>query len=198
MSNYFTKNNPNTYIVVFFGTVFVGYFLGIRFENLYANEILGLILYLFPAYILVLVVRKKTEKKSLKVILVALLAIASIGSLLPVSFNLLTLASIRNGANPSFEEIWSQDVQSMRLVTYRTNGGATVDFGIVVRSERPLLPGVYMKRDLVDIYHASDISLSVVAPDSIKVDTIKFSSPQRQAEYLSENPKVVEGAIISF
>ncbi len=196
MRDHFSKSNPNTYILAAFAVLFIGYLLGVRFENIYANEIVGLILYLLPIYALVLVFKAKFEKKSLKLIFLVVLSLLSIGSLLPISFNLLTLSSIKNGADPSFERMQDMNINSWKIVIYRTNGGATVDFGIVVRAEKSLLPGVYIKHDLIDIYHASDISLSVEGSDSIKIDSIRFTSPQRQAEYMSDNPKYKEGQVI--
>lgn len=196
MKNYSATNNPHTHVIGAFAILFIGYLLGIRFENIYINKILGLVLYFFPIYVLVLVARTKFEKKFIKPALVTLLTLVSIGSLLPISFNLLTLASIKNGADPSFEEIRSMDVGPTKVVTYRTGGGATVDFGTTVRSEKHVLHGVYIKHDLIHIYHASDIDLSVMEPDSIRVDSIKFTSARRQAEYMSDNPQVIKGEVI--
>lgn len=196
MKDYFSKSNPNTYIFATFAVLFIGYLSGVRFENIYVNEIVGLILYLFPIYVLVLISKAKFEKRFFKTILFILFSIISLGSLLPISFNLLTLSSVKNGVDPSFERIQEMNIGSWKVVTYRTNGGATVDFGVLVRTEKPLLPGVYIKRDLIDIYHVSDIKFSTASPDSIKIDSIRFTSPQRQAEYVSDNPQFSEGQII--
>jgi hypothetical protein len=100
--------------------------------------------------------------------------------------------------DPSFEEIHSLDVNAQRVVTYRTRGGATVDFGIIVRPEKTLLPGVYIKRDLVNIYRASDIDLSVVGDNSIKSNAINFTSGADRADYTNSNPEIREGQIIKI
>ena len=198
MRNYFSIINLNSLILGLFIILFLGYLFGIRFDNLYANSIVGLILYFSPICALVLVIKEKFKTKYLKTTLATLLAVASLVSLLPISFTVLDFASLNGGIDPSFEKIRSQDLGSSRIVTYRTNGGATVDFGTVVRLEKPILPGVYIKRDLLDIYHASDVEFSVVGQDYIRIDSINFSSAQRKAEYMSEKPEIVEGKEIKI
>ncbi len=44
------------------------------------------------------------------------------------------------------------------MVAYRTNGGATTDFGVVVRQERQLLPGVRLVRTALEEDHADDVT----------------------------------------
>jgi len=46
---------------------------------------------------------------------------------------------------------------------YRTNGGATTDFGVVIRQERTLLPGVLLVRRIDDFYPC--FSLDAISAD---------------------------------
>lgn len=58
------------------------------------------------------------------------------------------------------------------LAIYRTNGGATTSFGIAVRQECRILPGLLRVRDVWDAYPAYEVRTQVLAPDRVQ-----FSSP---------------------
>jgi hypothetical protein len=55
------------------------------------------------------------------------------------------------------------------LVVYRTNCGATCDFGIVVRQERALIPGLLLVRNVYGKYPAHDALVEITAPDRARV-----------------------------
>jgi hypothetical protein len=71
-------------------------------------------------------------------------------------------------------------------------------FGVVVRTEKNILPGVYMKHDLLVVDGADNVNISLVSSDSIKIDSISFSSPDYRSEYMSSNPTITEGEIIKI
>jgi hypothetical protein len=49
-----------------------------------------------------------------------------------------------------------------------------------------------MKRDLVNIYH-DDIDLSPAGTDSIRIDSINFTS---RTDYIASAPEITEGRVI--
>jgi hypothetical protein len=92
-----------------------------------------------------------------------------------------------DGVDGSFAPIRTVSLGASRVRVYRTNCGAPCDFGLVVRHERPVLPGLLLVRDLAGWYHAADARL---APDRAAVrvtvtDTSRGyrgpSGPQRLA-----------------
>jgi|SRR3989344_874636 len=200
MKNYLTLKNPNSVIVGIIVISFIGYMAGIRFENIYVNKIIGLLFLVFPIYLFVLILRAHFEKKILKIILAIIFGLITIGSLPFIFFAALDVyPTIQDSGNdPAFKKVNVLDMNTSRVVVYRSNGGATTDFAVIVRSEKWVLPGLYVKRDLINIYHVDDITLSIVSPNSIKIDAINFTTLQYRAEYMSRNPQVTEGEVINI
>ena len=200
MKNYFYLRSQKAIIIGIFAVLFLGYLLGIRFENVYINKIAGLLLYFSPICIFILILKEEFKSKSLKVTLSIVAGLLAFASLVPIFFNAFDLYAISQdgGIDPAFEKTKTLNLESSRVAVYRTNGGATTDFGLIVRSEKALLPGIYIKHDLINLYHVDDINLSVAMPNSVKIDSINFTDPQYRTEYMSENPDVTEGQIIKI
>jgi hypothetical protein len=59
------------------------------------------------------------------------------------------------------------------LVIYRTNCGAMCDYGVVVRQERTLVPGLLLVRNIYQRYHAQDAAVEILAPDLVRVEKCK-------------------------
>jgi hypothetical protein len=53
------------------------------------------------------------------------------------------------------------------VIAYRTNGGATIDYGITIVQEMPVVAGIVLAKDLHNGYHEYAASLKVTGPDSI-------------------------------
>jgi hypothetical protein len=47
-----------------------------------------------------------------------------------------------------------------RIVTYLTNGGATTDYGLIVRQERAIFPGVLLVRKIDDLYPCAELTVT--------------------------------------
>jgi hypothetical protein len=67
--------------------------------------------------------------------------------------------SIVRGVDTGFEKIAEMSASGVVYRVYRTNGGAMTDFGLVLRRERQVLPGVVLVSVLASQYHASDAVL---------------------------------------
>ena len=71
--------------------------------------------------------------------------------------------SIReHGIDQSFEKINEVMVNDARYRLYRTNGGATTSFGLVLRRETELIKGVNMVRIMFSKYDASEGVLRIL------------------------------------
>ena len=63
-------------------------------------------------------------------------------------------------------ELWQG---SVRVRAFQTDGGATTDYGLWVRQERRIIPGLLLVRDLHNANHACGGRLATVAPGVIRV-----------------------------
>jgi hypothetical protein len=68
---------------------------------------------------------------------------------------------------------------------YETNCGAPCSFGVAVRQERRLIPGVVLVRDLYGFYPAAWPTYTVINPDSIRVEVPAYGgrAPARSRTY---------------
>ncbi len=71
------------------------------------------------------------------------------------------------GIDASLEKIDNIDMKYSNVSIYRTNGGATTDFGIVVRQEKNIFPGIVLVKDLYNKYHMVEASSQVIDEDTI-------------------------------
>ena len=76
----------------------------------------------------------------------------------------------RGGLDYSFENINEIDYKKSKIVVYRTNGGATVDFGIVVRREREFFPGILYCDELFDKYHMDTVGITLINEQTLQLD----------------------------
>ena len=157
-------------VVTLFGFFMMG-FPVVRFTSPAANFAFGCAVFTLPVFAPILVLRLDAER--LPRILAALALTPLVGFSLFVA--LLTGSCLQDiraaGVDASFKPVAVLPLSGSHLTAYRTNGGATTDFGIVVRHEMRVLPGVLLVRDVFDEYHAADASLRLVGPDRVEVRT---------------------------
>ena len=67
----------------------------------------------------------------------------------------------------SFERLRQERVDDERFGVFRTNGGATTGFGIVVRKERVVFPGLLWTSEVCSSNEADDVRLTRIAPRTI-------------------------------
>ena len=92
------------------------------------------------------------------------------------------------GNEAAFERMSVLETPKGTVAVYRTNGGATTSYGIVLRHEAQLAPGVLLVRRLDHIYPASSARLSALDDDTVQValderDGI-LSAPVRRTYHL--------------
>jgi hypothetical protein len=78
------------------------------------------------------------------------------------------LLSLNRGVDESFKKIDELETEGDFYRLYRTNGGATTTYGLVVRQEHPLYFGLKLKRNVVS-FDAYEGKLSQVSPTKIRL-----------------------------
>lgn len=71
-------------------------------------------------------------------------------------FLVFMIAGFQFGPEKIFETNWKGSV--IRL--YRVNGGATTDFGVVIRQERTVFPGILLVHDLDEFYPCRSLDIT--------------------------------------
>ena len=100
--------------------------------------------------------------------------IASFALILPCAF-IFTISSNDfrrindGGSDKSFEKIAELESNGSKYRLYRTNGGATTSFGLVLRSETPLAVGINVVKVVFDKYKAYEGSLILLDDKTIQV-----------------------------
>lgn len=94
-------------------------------------------------------------------------AIAIVAALPLLIFSLLFLVGmsmlgsvIENGRDLSFDKFAEVSWKGTNVRLYRTNGGATTAFGVVIRQEMPLLPGISVVREVGSFYPCRSVEAS--------------------------------------
>ena len=78
-----------------------------------------------------------------------------------LGFLLITTVSLDTGRNAMFDPIAESEWKGSVVRLYRTNfGGATTAFGVVIRQERAIIPGVLLVRPLNDFYRCYALDLT--------------------------------------
>jgi hypothetical protein len=93
---------------------------------------------------------------------------------------------VKDGRDPSFAPLAAVAMDGYRVGLYRTNGGATTSFGVAVRQERQLAPGLLLVRQLHGFYPASEARYEVLARDRIRVSV---------PEYTPDRPETAESRV---
>jgi len=103
---------------------------------------------------------------------VVLLPVAALAALLGSCAALESAWIVADGFDAGFEQREVVSLSAGHLGIYRTNGGATTSFGIAVRQECRLAPGLMRVRNIWGSYPAYEVRTQVLAPDRVR-----FSSP---------------------
>lgn len=78
--------------------------------------------------------------------------------------------TVAHGVDRAFTPIATVPMNGYRVRIFRTDCGATCAYGIVLRQERQLLPGIYLVRQLEGFYPAEDATYRVLGRDSLQVN----------------------------
>ena len=150
------------------------WFPTLRFTWPLANAIFFLLLQIIPLAVLFL---KPFSRVRLLggLSTIVLVSISILSGLLGFGALLNTISMAASGGNPTSELIESVALPTGPLAVYRTNGGAMTSFGITVRQECVLIPGILLVRRVWDAYPASRAEVRVLDSGRIEI----YSPPYR-------------------
>jgi hypothetical protein len=155
-----------------------------RFEWPFANDVAGLLLAVALPWLAMtaVVCYERWWTTAIGMIAALPLLLYSFAVLL---FALPSWPGAIAGHDPGFDQFAETRWQKSVIRLYRTDGGATTDFGVVVRQERDLVPGILLVRT-IDSYYPCD---SVVVRNTsggiviTEADDYRADSPQLRHEY---------------
>jgi hypothetical protein len=134
----------------------------IRFTSPVVNEVLGFMLGLSLPWLMgVAIFRVGRWGKVIAVLAVIPLVLYSVVFLLGSA---MTASAFKNGRDRGFEQFAETSWRGSAIRLYRTDGGATTDFGVVIRQERSLLPSMELVRD-IDVFYPCE-ALNAVSTDT--------------------------------
>lgn len=70
----------------------------------------------------------------------------------------------------AFEPIKSINLDHSDIVAYRTNGGATTSFGIQVRQEKDIFPGIKLVKTVYSQYRKDNVDMIKTGENSFKIE----------------------------
>lgn len=158
----------------------------LRFSAPLANALTLALLQLIPFALLVMATSADSRRARI-LWYVGLTPLALCAALLGSCAALQSAAIVHHGLDSSFERIEVMPLESGRLAFYRTNGGAMTSFGISVRWECRLVPGLLWVRDVWEAYPAYRASAEVLGHDRIRFTAPAYGDrrPSRSVEVVS-------------
>ena len=152
---------------------------GLRFESPAWNYWFALCLNQIP---LILLCVALTVGRRWKIVASLALLPLVLTSLVISLFTALSLQDISlDGVDPGFERIETIEWAGTRIQVYRTNAGAPTPFGIAVRHEMTVLPGILLVKTIYSNGRAEDPTVHLAGKDRLQIDIPK-QGPDRTPE----------------
>jgi hypothetical protein len=76
----------------------------------------------------------------------------------------------------SFERLREVPIGEEHFIVFRTNGGATTDFGIVVRREEMVLPGLFRINNVCEWYPAADVQIARISGEIVRCEFPEYGT----------------------
>ena len=145
---------------------------GVEFESWRSQRVGSLLFWLTP--LLLLVLAAHVRKGGWRVGAMLSMGLLATVSLLPAACAALEVTDVSREKDFGFEPVWRQQRGASELVLYRTNCGAPCSFGLVLRQERRIVPGVRAVRRLDGWYPADSATLSPISSNEIRVEVAPY------------------------
>lgn len=117
-------------------------------------------------------------------IVISLVIIVLLPAALPVLFATIDLTdTFKTGVDLSFERINEVKSDNSYYRLYRTNGGATTSYGLVLRKEQSLLPGLKVVKVLKNFYPAYDGRFEPTTPDKMRLIILPYKPEDQEQSY---------------
>ncbi|MGF7400489.1 hypothetical protein PQ744_08815 [Thermoanaerobacterium thermosaccharolyticum] len=137
----------------------------IRFKSLKLNDIFSLCIQIIPLILLINGFRFKHISAKIANSAVSIILIVISTTIAAI----MLFATITLNVNEAFMPIHDIKFDSSSVVVYRTNFGATTDYGITVRQEKEIIKGVLLVKNLVRKDHVYDISVKKLSDNAVEV-----------------------------
>ena len=142
--------------------------LGVGFESWRVQRVGSLLFWLTP--LLLLVLAAQVRKRGWRIAATVSMGVLVVVSLLPAACAAIEVTDVSRQRDFGFEPVWREQRGASELVLYRTNCGAPCSFGLVLRQERRIVPGVRAVRRLAGWYPAESASLSPISSNRLLVE----------------------------
>ncbi len=141
----------------------------IRFNNPIINYIIDIPFLLIPIILMINGFFFKDYK--MRVLNGLILLFPSLLMLIFILFSLLDICNIqKDNIDPSFKCIQTVPLTNSQIKIYRTDGGATTSWGIVVRQEIEIFFGLNVVKNVYTEYPKYDIKVRPVGHNKIELD----------------------------
>jgi hypothetical protein len=145
---------------------------GVGFESWRVGKVASFLFWLTP--LLLLVLATQVRQRSWRIVATASMTFLVFLSAFPACFASVELTDMSHEQDPEFEPIWNQQRGASKLVLYRNNCGATCDFGLVLRQERRIAPGLRLVRFLESWYRAYAATVIPISPNRLRVEIAPY------------------------
>ncbi len=140
----------------------------LRFDSQLANQVAFLVAMLVPL-LAVAVEPGVASHADAWLTRLPLIPFALVGVLMSLPSAVGIYETARDGADPSFTAIAHYDDAPLQFTVYRTKCGVTCSYGIVVRAESRLLPGLLFVRNVFKAYPADTAAVRPLAGHRLEV-----------------------------
>ena len=142
----------------------------VRFVSPLANSVTFAVMQLIPMVLFVLAILTGSWWARL-LRAIAIVPIVAHAILFGSCAALDSASTMADGTDRGFEKINATSLPSGRLAIYRTNGGATTSFGIVVRHECALLPGLLRVRNVWSVYPGYEADAQLLGGNLVRLSS---------------------------
>jgi hypothetical protein len=146
--------------------------VGIGFESWRVRRVASLVFWLTP--LLMLVLATQVRQRGWRIVASASMTFLVLLSALPACFATLDMNDISRERDPGFQPLWNEQRGASKVVLYRSDCGATCDFGLVLRQERRILPGLQIVRFLHSWYRAYEATVNPISPNRLRVEIAPY------------------------
>jgi hypothetical protein len=145
---------------------------GVRFSSARLNYFFMAAIFYSPLLAAWLVIPASNRLWKLSLVILAPVALVSAALCAGTVFMLVLWVPdiLWHDVDRSFQRMREQRLGDEVLAVFRTNGGATTDYGIVVRRESGILPGLRFVTPLCASYPADDVMLTRVGRDTTRCE----------------------------
>ena len=111
---------------------------------------------------------KRVATKFLLILASGLFSVVCFLLMFFLAIDLVDLAA-HDGEDSGFECINELPYEGSLIKVYRTNGGATTSFGIIVRKETRILPGILFVKQYLDLYPGDTVGIKIIDQNKLEL-----------------------------